>query len=358
MPQPVEKSPAFVGPPVKLDFEFKGAGKEYFRIWITNTLLSICTLGIYSAWAKVRKKQYLYANTYLNGHAFEYTGDPKKILKGRIVAVSLLAAYYLAMQFSVWIFLVVLLAFAFIYPWLWIRSYEFNARNSSYRNIRFGFHGGYWGAFKVYTLGAILGLLSLGVLLPFVFCKQQEYLVNHTSFGTTRFKLHAVYRDYYKAALEFLVFGIFMAVAWLMIIALGMSMIELSGEILGKVPYGYIVRAMLWGLYIITSIGISSFITSKLMMIRFKKSTLGQHRIATSINALDYIGIVAGNILNCIFTLGLYQPYARIRLNKFILSNISLLCESGLERFTAGEKSKGSSIADGVADLWDFDVSL
>jgi uncharacterized membrane protein YjgN (DUF898 family) len=30
-------------------FEFSGRGGEYFRIWIVNLLLSIATLGIYSA---------------------------------------------------------------------------------------------------------------------------------------------------------------------------------------------------------------------------------------------------------------------------------------------------------------------
>jgi uncharacterized membrane protein YjgN (DUF898 family) len=29
--------------------------QRYFRIWIVNLLLTIATLGIYSAWAKVRR---------------------------------------------------------------------------------------------------------------------------------------------------------------------------------------------------------------------------------------------------------------------------------------------------------------
>ena len=37
-----------------IQFEFTGDAKEFFRIWIVNLALSIVTLGIYSAWAKVR----------------------------------------------------------------------------------------------------------------------------------------------------------------------------------------------------------------------------------------------------------------------------------------------------------------
>ena len=51
-------------------FSFTGTGKEYFKIWIVNILLSIVTLGIYSAWAKVRTEKYLHGNTFLNGSSF------------------------------------------------------------------------------------------------------------------------------------------------------------------------------------------------------------------------------------------------------------------------------------------------
>src|SRR5436305_11873488 len=46
--------------PRNLPLSFTGSGSEYFRIWIVNALLSIITLGIYSAWAKVRTLQYFY----------------------------------------------------------------------------------------------------------------------------------------------------------------------------------------------------------------------------------------------------------------------------------------------------------
>jgi len=43
-----------------LGFEFRGDGMEYFKIWIVNILLTILTLGIYSAWATVRNNRYFY----------------------------------------------------------------------------------------------------------------------------------------------------------------------------------------------------------------------------------------------------------------------------------------------------------
>lgn len=58
--------------PKAVNFEFFGKTMEFWGIWIVNGLLSIITLGIYSAWAKVRTHQYFYGNTELDGHRFSY----------------------------------------------------------------------------------------------------------------------------------------------------------------------------------------------------------------------------------------------------------------------------------------------
>src|SRR5215831_507648 len=80
--------------PVEHRFEFRGEEREYFRIWIVNLALTIATLGIWSAWAKVRKQRYFYSSTLLDGSAFGYHGEPLRILKGRLIAAVLVAAYF------------------------------------------------------------------------------------------------------------------------------------------------------------------------------------------------------------------------------------------------------------------------
>lgn len=46
---------------------FTGTAREYFGIWIVNLMLSIATLGIWSAWAKVRNRTYILGNTSIAG---------------------------------------------------------------------------------------------------------------------------------------------------------------------------------------------------------------------------------------------------------------------------------------------------
>ena len=88
-PEPMHASQARSGP---TNLRFTGSGWEYFRIWVTNTALTLLTLGVFSAWATVRTRRYLYGNTWLGDSAFNYTARPWTILIGRIIVVGLLIA--------------------------------------------------------------------------------------------------------------------------------------------------------------------------------------------------------------------------------------------------------------------------
>ena len=103
-------------------FQFHGEGGEFFRIWIVNLVLSIVTLGIYSAWAKGRTKRYFYGNTELAGDRFDYLASPIAILKGRIIAVALLVIYTLLSIFLVPASYLVLALLLLVMPFVVMRS--------------------------------------------------------------------------------------------------------------------------------------------------------------------------------------------------------------------------------------------
>lgn len=50
-------------------------------------MLSLLSVGVYSAWAKVRRERYFHRATLLAGTGFDYHGNPIAILKGRVLAV-------------------------------------------------------------------------------------------------------------------------------------------------------------------------------------------------------------------------------------------------------------------------------
>ena len=88
--EPIVETPVAAAAPDPIEpqrAQFTGDGREYFQIWIVNLLLTVATLGVYSAWAKVRRLQYFHRHTRLAGAGFDYHGRPIAILKGRIVGL-------------------------------------------------------------------------------------------------------------------------------------------------------------------------------------------------------------------------------------------------------------------------------
>lgn len=169
--------------PAELSLVFKGTASEYFRIWIINTCLTLLTFGIFSAWAKVRKKRYLYAHTELEGVPFRYLAEPIPILKGRLVGALLLALWYAGTHFSQVLLLVALALGAVLSPWVLVRSAAFNARYSSYRNFHFRFTGTYGRAAALLLTTGLLVVLTCGLGYPWAVARVRRFMLENSSFG-------------------------------------------------------------------------------------------------------------------------------------------------------------------------------
>lgn len=205
---------------------FKGKAGEYFGIWIVNLLLSIVTLGIYSAWAKVRRKKYFYNNTFIDGVGFDYHASPIAILKGRIIAVTLFVLYQVLVGFSPIVAGVLLIAFLVALPWIVVRGLTFNARNSSHRGLRFDFDGTYGQAALAFIVYPILIFITLGLALPFVMQRLNQFSFNHHKFGLSRFQMNALVKDFYMVYLKLL--GVLIAIG--LIISVAVSGIMKSSQ--------------------------------------------------------------------------------------------------------------------------------
>src|SRR5712691_2779560 len=177
------------GPGKRHPVEFSASAGEYFRIWIVNLALTIVTLGIYSAWAKVRKRRYFYGHTRIEGESFEYRANPIAILKGRLIAVALFAAFYAISHFAplyIWALYLLLL---FAGPWLVVRSLAFNAYNTAYRNVRFAFSGTYRTCLGLVLGYGLLTVVTFGLGFPFLRRRLVQFAAVSHSYGTTRFAL-------------------------------------------------------------------------------------------------------------------------------------------------------------------------
>ncbi len=180
---------------------FQGKASEYFGIWIVNLLLSLVTLGVYSAWAKVRRKKYFYNNTLIDNVSFDYHANPIAILKGRIIAFVLFALYVYGKGSSPILAGVLVLSFFLFLPWLVVRGSIFNSRNTSHRGLRFDFVGTVNQAFRVFVGLPMLTFITLGFAVPYVAHEKSQFMMSNHRFGLSQFDMSRIVKQFYKVYL-------------------------------------------------------------------------------------------------------------------------------------------------------------
>ena len=329
-----------------LSFSFTGNAKEYFGIWIVNTLLRIVTLGIYSPWAKVRKRRYFYGNTVLDDASFDYLADPLAILKGWFIAGAFFGLYSFASRTSPIASVVMMLVFMGLYPWVIVRSRIFNLRNSSHRNIRFSFKPDYQTAYEVYLGWSLVVPLTLGILAPYVMYRQRRFLVENSAYGTTFFKFDAAPKQYYRAFLP-----MFLLVPLLAAAVAGMAFLPKTA--IGAVPaLGFTV--ILFATYAILWLYIPTVITN----VTWSATSIGGHRFQSRLRVRDLAWIHISSALAVLCSLGLLAPWAAVRLARYRLNKLTLSGVGRLDSIVATESEAMGATGEELGDMVGFELGL
>ncbi|MFC4160284.1 YjgN family protein [Chitinimonas lacunae] len=349
--------------PVSL--RFHGQAGEYFKIWIVNLLLSVLTLGIYSAWAKVRTMRYFHGSTELAGARFDYHATPISILIGRAIAfgmfvpVSLLSNSHPGIAFGL-LLLVMLVA-----PYLVIRSLRFRLRMVSYRNIRFGFDGSVGQGYLYFLLMPILSLLSMGLATPYVQHEVRRFVVDHSRFGATRFQMRSVVGDWYVAYLYLLVGITGMVIALMVLGAIVMGLIGalfLSGDSdwSKTLSGGLAITAGVvgYGAFLLVYVVSGQMLRAWLNKLVLDNSRLGEVRFKSNMRVMPLFKLYALNTLAIVFSLGLAYPWARVRLARYMAETTDVLAPFDLSMFVAGEQQQTNAIGEEIADMFQVDIGI
>ena len=353
-------------PAVRHQLRFEGSGGEYFKIWIVNLALSVVTLGIFSAWAKVRSKRYFYGNTFIGEHAFDYHGSPWRILLGRVIAAAILLAYGLAAAFVKWLVIVIAIGLLFATPWLVNSSLRFNARNSSYRNIRFDFTGTYGEAFGVYFLWPLLVAFTLGTTIPLARRARVQYNINNHTFGgryfDTKLPGASMYLIYlgavgllagFAAAL-----GLLVLVAYLLAVARDASLTSVLAMLAAHLNHT-VLSAIFLVVYVTVFLCLTTFVHTKVLNLALNQTSLSaRYKFDATLSAARMIDLVLGNLFLTLVTLGLFYPWARVRTFEYLMENIAVTGGSDIEEFTSDLVTGQGAIGEEVASFFDVDVGL
>jgi len=346
-------------PPLPL--RFTGRGGEYFGIWIVNLLLTILTVGIYSAWAKVRRIQYFYRHTELAHSSFDFHGSPIKILLGRFIALAMILVYNFTVRIRSPLILFVLVAFALVFPWLLRNSFRFRLYNTSWRGTRFHFRGSVAGAYRVFLLNGFLALITLYILAPFTHQRFKAYQHNNSWFGRARFSFHASAGRFYLIYLILLVsivgFAVFVGLAGLGSAFMALGRLQKPG---GHVDPRAIIKPLLYlyGALLLFGILIGPLFHALLTNLIWSNTRLENHRIECRLSPWMLMWIGASNFVLVVLTLGLFIPWAWVRLAKYQAECIRLLPASDLQEFVAAEPETVGAVGEEAATAFDFDIAL
>jgi uncharacterized membrane protein YjgN (DUF898 family) len=340
---------------------FTGSGTEYFRIWIVNLLLTIVTLGVYSAWAKVRRLQYFYRHTEVAGSSFDFHGSAVKILIGRVVALVMLIGYdYAAKIHSPWT-LAVVAGIALVMPWLLRNSFRFRLYNTSWRGVRFHFRGTVGRAYGVFLGFGLLSLVSLYTMAPFMHQRVKAYQHDNTWFGRTRCSFHAGAGQFYKIYLLLLAvivaFAVVMGLCGIGGVFASIAQAQKHGGHADPVAFLKLL-AILYGTLILLAVSVGPVFHALITNLIWNNTRVGEHRIECRMSALGLAWISLSNLLLVVLTLGLFIPWAMVRMTRFQLEAVKLVPNGSLQEFVDVEPDKIGAIGEETASAFDFDIAL
>lgn len=341
----------------KYPFVFTGTGGEYFRIWIVNIALTIITLGIYSAWAKVRTNRWFYGHTLLDNSPFSYLATPMQILKGRLIAVALLIIYTITSSFAPAIAALIMLAIMIASPWIIVMALRFAARQSAYRGLKFNFSGKVGEAAIVYLLLPVVSMITLGLALPYTAYRQVRFLASHYVYGETP----TTYEGSLKAF-----WGVYLIALGLLLIPIGIfgygvySAYQLAAMGLPKelimASIGSLIIIGVIAFYLIIPI-LVAFIQARKANLYYNHLVLKNVRFHSTQRARDLIWIFISNLILIAITLGLFIPFAAVRVARYRAEHLTLISDD-LASFAAEARESMSAVGAEISDIFDMDIGI
>ncbi|MBN9372400.1 DUF898 domain-containing protein [Hydrogenophaga sp. YM1] len=375
-------------PPVQtLPIRFTGSGSEYFRIWIVNLLLVLVTFTLYWPFARARRIAYFQNNTLVGDDPLGFHANPWKMFRGYLVVALFGLAYGVTSETAPLVAGAIFLVFALLWPALWRASLQFRLRNTSWRGVRLSFEGDLKGAYLAFAplllpvLGFValglsapdlapgegaspeerrrMGLLFLGVMalfalvMPWCLARIKQYQHGGYRFAGERTELRAGVRQFYGLGLR--TGGVMLLVVLIVgaIAALGVGLAgrTAAGVLMlsGAVALGYLLFPML----------VVTHYTAALQNLVWQNTRSRNTRFRSGLGFGALARVTAVNWLLIALTLGLYWPFAQVRLARARLEAMALQVKGSVNDWLAhAQRRDVGPLGDAAGDFFGIDMGL
>ncbi len=363
---------------------FRGTAGSYFRLFISNLLLTIVTLGIYSPWARVRTRRYFMGHTYLGEHNIDFDASPLSILVARIIIVVVLASLsFIEATFDlIWYGIgFSLLALLVLMPIALVRGRAFVARHTIHRTVRFQFRleylrslllfAGYGltilpllyfsflaeeaggdAAFEYLPQIGLAFLLAL-FLFPLLISMDHRIQIGQLQFGKLEFRYEGGWMRYYgayiKAALWFIPYTLgFNIIAGFFLAGLSIAL-DLAEETLfvAFIAAGFINGLLFFAL-----------LRGGMTALFWDSIRMGEGgRVESTLIWRKYANILVVNYALTVLSIGLLYPWARVRAYRYVAERIMLEPDPSTAQIMAADEDI-SPLAGELSDLGGFDFDF
>lgn len=368
------------GAPQRVPIRFVGSGSEYFRIWITNLLLTLLTVGLYYPFAKVRRLRYFYGCTEVGGHALAFHGDPWKMFRGFLLAVALIGAYGVAERVSPLAALVAFVLLAALWPALWHASLRFRLANTGWRGLRMAFTGTRGGAYAALLPGllalaaivaagtlvtpgsdgalAAIPVLVFPALVPWLLWRMKRYQHDHYALGGERTRMALALRSLY---------GVFArALGLMLLVGVGLASVAAAAGALalgGSGPpspsaIGWITAAV-FAIYAVALLVVHPYLASRLQNLYWNATHSEHLEFESRLRGRDLALVTLRNWLLMIVTLGLYYPFALVATTRLRLEAVNVVSAIDLDTlFSTVPPRDVPAAGDAALDAIGLDIGL
>jgi uncharacterized membrane protein YjgN (DUF898 family) len=322
----------------------------------------------------VRKARWFAQHTHVLGDAFDFHGRPARILAGRAVALVFFIAYSYAFDWSVTAGITAIMLLLVFGPLLFGSAQRFRLVNTSWRGLRFGFDaprarvyavciplvlvwtgGTVWAAVN----GSVTGTLVIAgvslLLWPAIHCGLKTLQHRHSRFGAARFGFDRSFKAFYSLYAR--MFGVML----LMSLLAGVLMVIVFGILtafdIAEGGNAYQL-GMFVGLFVVFLIYVACwpYFAARMQQVVWERTSLGDLRFHTSIQASRLWKLVLGQMLLVLITLGFYWPFAAVAIARYRIESLSVEAMDQWPVVESPSSAESSAVGDATLDFLDLDL--
>ena len=311
---------------IKKNLGFYGSGETLFGIHILNLFLTLVTFGVYSFWARVKVRNYIWGQLEFAKDRFSYHGTGEETFKGWLKAAGFFGIPYILSnhgpQWLGWSPILIglgglfsLLLMVIFFPMAVVGSRRYRLSRTAWRGIRFSFRKTWREYLPLSWGGNILVILTLGLYAPFYEMRREKFLISNTYVGDRHFEFDGEGND---------LFGYYLLSLLLALPTLSFSLIW----------YNVVKQRYVWN-----------------------HTLLDKARFNCTITFGGYLGVDLLNLITVIASLGFAYPWAQVRKINYMAENLTLEGKVGLARLKQKAQTVNAT-GEELASFFDLDFDL